>query len=63
MSNTEIPSTLSPFEDIDKILSGMKYDRELRMDLPIESIVITEFDKKGSICNKKWFDSFYRRLR
>ena len=51
-SNTEIPSTLSPFEDIDKILSGMKYDRELRMDLPIESIVITEFDKKARFATK-----------
>ena len=51
-SNTEVPSTLSPFEDIDKILSGMKYDRELRMDLPIESIVITEFDKKARFATK-----------
>lgn len=51
-SNTELPSTLSPFEDIDKILSGMKYDRELRMDLPIESIVITEFDKKARFATK-----------
>ena len=47
-----IPSTLVPFEDIDNILSGMKYDRELRMDLPIESIVITEFDKKARFATK-----------
>lgn len=49
---SETPSVLSPFEDIDKILSGMKYDRELRMDLPIESIVITEFDKKARFATK-----------
>ena len=49
---SETPSTLSPFEDIDKILSGLKYDRELRMDLPIESIVITEFDKKARFATK-----------
>lgn len=49
---TETPSVLSPFEDIDKILSGLKYDRELRMDLPIESIVITEFDKKARFATK-----------
>lgn len=49
---SEIPSALSPFEDIDKILSGLKYDRELRMDLPIESIVITEFDKKARFATK-----------
>ena len=49
---SEIPSVLSPFEDIDKILSGLKYDRELRMDLPIESIVITEFDKKARFATK-----------
>jgi len=51
-SVSEPPSALSPFEDIDKILSGMKYDRELRMDLPIESIVITEFDKKARFATK-----------
>lgn len=49
---SETPSALSPFEDIDKILSGLKYDRELRMDLPIESIVITEFDKKARFATK-----------
>lgn len=49
---SETPSVLSPFEDIDKILSGLKYDRELRMDLPIESIVITEFDKKARFATK-----------
>lgn len=47
-----VPSTLVPFEDIDNILNGMKYDRELRMDLPIESIVITEFDKKARFATK-----------
>lgn len=49
---SETPSVLSPFEDIDKILSGLKYDRELRMDLPIDSIVITEFDKKARFATK-----------
>lgn len=49
---SETPSVLNPFEDIDKILSGLKYDRELRMDLPIESIVITEFDKKARFATK-----------
>lgn len=49
---SETPSVLSPFEDIDKILRGLKYDRELRMDLPIESIVITEFDKKARFATK-----------
>lgn len=49
---SETPSVLSPFEDIDKILSGLKYDRELRMVLPIESIVITEFDKKARFATK-----------
>ena len=49
---SETSSALSPFEDIDKILSGLKYDRELRMDLPIESIVITEFDKKARFATK-----------
>ena len=49
---SETPSVLSPFEDIDKILSGLKYDRELRMDLPIELIVITEFDKKARFATK-----------
>lgn len=49
---SETPSVLSPFEDIDKILSGLKYDRELRMNLPIESIVITEFDKKARFATK-----------
>ena len=49
---SETPSVLSPFEDIDKILSGLKYDRELRMDLSIESIVITEFDKKARFATK-----------
>lgn len=49
---SETSSLLSPFEDIDKILSGLKYDRELRMDLPIESIVITEFDKKARFATK-----------
>lgn len=49
---SETPLVLSPFEDIDKILSGLKYDRELRMDLPIESIVITEFDKKARFATK-----------
>lgn len=49
---SDTPSVLSPFEDIDKILSGLKYDRELRMDLPIESIVITEFDKKARFATK-----------
>lgn len=49
---SETHSVLSPFEDIDKILSGLKYDRELRMDLPIESIVITEFDKKARFATK-----------
>ena len=49
---SETPSVLSPFEDIDKILSGLKYDRELRMGLPIESIVITEFDKKARFATK-----------
>lgn len=49
---SETPSVLSPFEDIDKILSGLKYDRELHMDLPIESIVITEFDKKARFATK-----------
>lgn len=49
---SETPSVLIPFEDIDKILSGLKYDRELRMDLPIESIVITEFDKKARFATK-----------
>lgn len=46
-SVSEIPEVLVPFEDIDKVLSGLKFDRSLRMDLPIESIVITEFDKKA----------------
>ena len=49
---SETPSVLSLFDDIDKILSGLKYDRELRMDLPIESIVITEFDKKARFATK-----------
>lgn len=46
-SVSEMPEVLVPFEDIDKVLSGLKFDRSLRMDLPIESIVITEFDKKA----------------
>lgn len=45
-TGVEKPSTLAPFEDIDTILSGLKFTRELK-DVEITSLVLTEFDKKA----------------
>ena len=45
-TGVEKPSTLAPFEDIDTILSGLKFTREYK-DVEITSLVLTEFDKKA----------------